>query len=86
MRRYNPGFGKISDGKFEYASNPLVIDGTNFSTNNKELFKIAGYYPIVYTEKPVKSGCYYLPDFAQEGEIIKQIWEEHEIPSEEEGG
>lgn len=86
MRRYNTDFGKISNGSIYYAPNPLVIDGVKYSTNDKELFRRAGYYPVEYTERPVKSGYYHLPTFVQEGEVIKQIWEEREIPSEGEGG
>ncbi|MBQ7875107.1 MAG: hypothetical protein IJ306_08150 [Oscillospiraceae bacterium] len=82
MRRYNINFGKITEGKFEFAPNPLVIGGRNYSTNDTELFRQEGYYPIRYSERPERNGYYYTAVYAQEGETIVQTWEEHVIPSE----
>lgn len=82
MKKYNINFGRVAEGKFEFAPNPLVIDGRNYSTNDKKLFEKAGYYPIRYTERPEKNGYYYTAVYAQEGEAVVQTWEEHVLPSE----
>lgn len=83
MANVNRNYGKINeDGSLEYASVPLVVNGENVWTNIPEVYIAEGYYPIVRTDEPIKEGFYYTFYWEQDGNVIIQKWEEHEIPDE----
>lgn len=84
MLKLNRNFGKLdNDNNLTYAPIPLVINGVNVWTNEKDKFIQAGYFPIERTEQPQKDGYYFSFSWVQENGVIVQKWEEHEITEEE---
>lgn len=82
--KQNKNFGRVDDnGGIQYAPFPLPVNG-NVWTNDIELHKSFGYYPVIKTEKPKKEGHYYTIYWELEDNTIIQKWKEHEIPAEEE--
>ena len=74
----NRKFGKIVDGKLQYAANPIRTDGEMIANPTDEMYAEYGYKPITYTDTPVREGYYYTPFYTEREDDILQEWEEHE--------
>ena len=76
----NINYGKLVDGKIQYAPVPLNIDGTETWTNDPTVFALQGYLPVVNTEEPVRDGYFYTFSWVEEDNQIKRVWVEHAVP------
>ena len=76
-------YGKIVNEEIEYAPKVLIIDDKRIINPMEEHFVLAGYKKIVKTEMPVKEGYYYTRKFVDNGDVIIQEWEQHEIEQNE---
>lgn len=72
-------FGKVEDRNLVFCKQPFLIDGVKTWSTDPEILKQAGYYPVCYTEEPVREGFYYTDYWVQENEQCVQHWEEHEV-------
>ena len=75
-------YGKIANEEIEYAPRVLIIGDKRIINPTEEHYKQAGYKKIIKTETPVKEGYYYTSKFVDNGDVIVQEWEEHEIVEE----
>lgn len=78
MAKYNKNFGKLVDGKLQYAPNPIKTDNGIIWSNEPEAHLEYGYKAIVLTERPVKEGYYYGPSWIEHETTIEQGWIEYE--------
>ena len=76
----NINYGKLIDGRIQYAPVPMNIDGADTWTNDESVFASQGFLPVVNTEEPVRDGYFYTSSWNEmKGRIVK-VWNEHIIP------
>lgn len=79
MRNYN--YGKLTNGKLEYAPNILFDDDVQIINASAEKYAEHGYLPVERTEQPEASETfYYMPYYEEQDGKIVQLWEQYEIP------
>lgn len=73
-------YAKLDENGFlVYAPKPLIIDGEKIWTNREDLHLNQGYYPVIFSEKPVKEGYCYEAYYELVDNQIIQKWKEHKI-------
>lgn len=72
-------FGKVEDRRLVFCEQPFYIEGVPTWSTDPVILKQAGYYPVVYTDEPVREGYYYTDYWVLENEKCVQHWEEHEV-------
>ena len=69
-------YGKIINGKIEFAKNPLWFGNTMVSNPTEKHYKELGYLPIITQPIPQKDGYYYEPYYVEVDNSIYQFWTE----------
>lgn len=74
-------YAKLQDGKLQYASNPIQINGEDIFTTDPIPY---GYKPIRYTQPETPEGMIAVSDGWEEtGTEIVQLWRYEVAPEEE---
>lgn len=72
-------YGKLENGKFIPAPNPLFTDGNMVFNPSTEEYERNGYVPVVRTPHP-ENGKFYEAVWETVGGEIVRVWVEAEIP------
>lgn len=80
----NINYGKIENEKLIYAKNPLWVGNKMIGNPTAQDYENNGFKPVIYSEMPIKEGCYYTATYTDDGTVIKQGWKEHELPQDTE--
>lgn len=67
-------FGRLIDGKFEYAPKNVVCKGKFICNPNSNVLMNLEYLPVKYTKKPEKEGFIAVSYWEQEENEIVQKW------------
>lgn len=67
-------YGKLVDGKIEYASKNVNYNGKLICNAKKEILLKLGYLPLVETEQEIQEGYISIPYWEQEENQIVQKW------------
>lgn len=80
----NRNFGKLINGKLQYAPNPLVSRDVVISNPSKIEYVERGFLPISIDEKPIKEGSAFVPYYVKTDTAIMKKWREIVLPIVEE--
>ena len=72
-------YGKIIDGKFVLAPNPMVFDGRKIYNPRPIDYEKAGYLEVIETDYP-DTGEYYEKTYVERDGKIYGEWVETEVP------
>ena len=69
-------YGKMVDGKIEFAKNPLWLGKTMVANPTEKHYIEAGYLPVIMQNIPNNDGYYYEPYYVEVDGKIYQYWTE----------
>ena len=73
---------KLIDNETIEKAPKFIIDEEKVYANPIDETLLAhGYLPMEEVEKPEKEGFYYTLSYNIVGDVIKQVWSEHEMPA-----
>ena len=71
----------IDNETIEKAPKFIIDEEKVYANPTAETLLAHGYLPMEEVEKPEKDGFYYTLSYNIVGDVIKQVWSEHEIPA-----
>lgn len=71
----------IDNETIEKAPKFIIDEEKVYANPTDETLLAHGYLPMEEVEKPEKDGFYYTLSYNIVGDVIKQVWSEHEIPA-----
>lgn len=73
----------IDNETIEKAPKFIIDEEKVYANPTDETLLAHGYLPMEEVEKPEKDDFYYTLSYIIVGDVIKQVWSEHEIPQPE---
>ena len=73
----------IDENTIEPAPKVIMDEEKVYANPLPETLLAHGYKELAETPKPEKNGFYYTLSYADDGDVIRQVWTEHEITASE---